>query len=526
MRDLILTGFMGTGKTTVGRILAEQYGLRFVDMDEEIERHAGRSIPEIFASCGEERFRQLETEVLRDLAAGEGRVIATGGGALVSEGNRALLSSDQRIVCLTCRPDELRKRLGRASGRPLLSGRPDQEMSRLLELRRPVYECFEQIDTTGRSPQDTADEIEYRFQVSSASTLTFESTRSSQLVFWRGRLSRIGSLLSSYWVNADVVLVSDQTLVSLGVIQEAVQSMTVRGHRVVTSVLPSGEAGKTLATVENLYAHCQEHRLDRQALVLGIGGGVVCDIAGMLAATYLRGLRLVLAPTTAVAQADAAIGGKVGVDFRGVKNLIGAFHPAELILVDPDALRTLPPEALADGMAEIVKIAMVRSLDLHNWLDDLRRAEDLLDHPAVLRRAACEKVRVVQRDPFERGERALLNFGHTVGHAVEAASEYRISHGQAVSVGMIAESWLGEQKGWSSPGICARLRELLTRFGLPTQAPGIDSDELLPYLLQDKKRAAGSVRFALPTVPGEGSVFTAEEADVRAALDYATGDRA
>jgi 3-dehydroquinate synthetase len=143
-----------------------------------------------------------------------------------------------------------------------------------------------------------------------------------------------------------------------------------------------------------------------------------------------------------------------------------------------------------------------------------------VDHPAVIRRAACEKVEVVRRDPFERGERALLNFGHTVGHALEAASGYRLSHGQAISAGMVAEAWLGEGKGWCSPDVLPKLIELLDRFGLPTGTPPAAADLLLHFLWQDKKRAHGQIRLALPTVAGDGAVFSVEEADIRAALDY------
>lgn len=524
MRDLILTGFMGTGKSTVGRLAAHRFGLTLLDTDEEVERRAGCSVAEIFAKQGEGTFRRLETEVLEGLSEGEGRVIATGGGTFVSEHNRTLIGSDQAVVCLSCDVSELERRLAGATDRPLLKA-GGGEIATLLASRSESYRHFPQVDTTGKTPDQVVDEIAALVDPHYAAELSITQNPCTRLIFDRGAARAIGQLLLVHGLMGAVLVVTDETVASLGLLGSVLSSFSQVGVNAQPAVLPSGEKHKTLQTLEHLYGVCMERGLDRDAIVVGLGGGVVCDVAGLLAATYLRGVRLVLAPTTLVAQADAAIGGKVAVDFRGAKNIVGAFHPASLVVLDPDLLATLPPARMADGLAEIVKIAAVRSASLLGMVEQLASPVAVLLNPAIVRQAAIEKTRVVQRDPYERGERAMLNFGHTIGHAVEAASRYRLAHGQAVSVGMVAETWLAEKLGICPPGLLARLARILSRFDLPLQAPGLQPDVILSYLHHDKKRMQAAARFALPTGPGEGAVFPIAEADVCAAIRRVSGGK-
>jgi len=262
-------------------------------------------------------------------------------------------------------------------------------------------------------------------------------------------------------------------------------------------------------------------------VVIGLGGGVIGDLAGTFAATYLRGLHLVLVPTTLVAQVDASIGGKVGVDLRTVKNMVGSFYPAELVIIDPDVLGSLPPAAVSDGLSEIVKIALVRSPRLLSTLENLREPLDVIRDTALIREAARQKILVVERDPREQGERELLNYGHTIGHAVEAASAYRLSHGQAVAVGMVAETRLAEVAGWCAPGVLGRLEALLRNFGLPRAARGLDPDIVFGHLREDKKRKGKQIRFVVPTTIGDWGAFVVSESQARDAVSFAlSGDEA
>jgi 3-dehydroquinate synthase len=238
----------------------------------------------------------------------------------------------------------------------------------------------------------------------------------------------------------------------------------------------------------------------------------------MLAATYLRGLHLVLVPTTLLAQVDATIGGKVGIDFHHAKNMIGAFKPAQLVLIDPRALESLPRAILIDGLVEIIKLGFIQSEHLVTLLHGVD-PDRILDHAHVIRAAARQKVEVVQRDPLEHGERMLLNFGHTIGHGLEAASGYRLSHGRAVSVGMIAETRLAVSRGWCSEVTLDALLAMLRTFSLPTECDGIDADEVLRFVGQDKKRRAGTIRMAIPTEIGRGEVVQVTLDELRAALE-------
>ncbi len=533
MKDLILTGFMGTGKSTVGQILGACYGLPFVDVDREIERQAGTSIRSIFDEQGEVAFRLLESSILAGvLSGGEGRIIATGGGSLLSAQNRALLAADQPVICLTCESEELAHRIESQGGRPLLPGAIAEQARELLHQRSAVYDLFPQVDTSHRKPRKVAEEIASMVELRCVGTLCVSNHAETLLLFEPDLLDSIGSVLRDYGVDGPILLVTDSTVASLGACASVLSSLGAAGFTVHSIAVPSGEQHKCPATLETLYSASLQAGLDRQATILGLGGGVVCDLAGMLAATYLRGIRLVLAPTTLLAQVDASIGGKVGVDFQGVKNLVGAFYPASLVLVDPHALRTLPETALADGVVEIIKIALMRSGELLELVQQLDEVTEVRNHPRVIRQAAQQKMRLVQVDPQERGDRMLLNFGHTIGHAVEAASDYRLSHGQAVSIGMAAELWLGVQQGWCREEDFSVLTALQHRFNLPQTAqpvahsPGValDRDKVLALMRHDKKRRAGKLRLALPTGPGKGAVFEAEEVDIRRAIAVTLGD--
>jgi shikimate kinase / 3-dehydroquinate synthase len=532
MRDLILTGFMGTGKTTIGKILADRYCLEFVDTDNEIERRAGYSISE-FKKRGEwPKFRQLESEVLRDLATeGQGRVIATGGGALVDQRNRDHLSADQQVICLTCDRELLIKRLlADQQNRPSISGLDEPqvraEVERLMTERQSEYELFERVDTSNRTDVDIARELGERFAMA-GSELRFDSGRSTRMMFtWPGNGS-IARLLQKNGMTGAVTFVTDSTVMK-DVFQPKI-SPSKYGHplepfRWGSAVFPPGEEYKTLETAGYIYRTCKGQLADRTSSIVGVGGGVVCDLAGFAAATYMRGIRLVLIPTTLLAQADAAIGGKTAVDFEGVKNLIGSFYPADLVIVCPELLATLSDAQLADGIAEIVKSAAIKSESLLAHVEALNSPRDILDKPFIVRKCAELKARVVETDPYERtGERAILNFGHTVGHGIEAASEYGLSHGQSISIGMLAETWLAERNGIAPAGLRDRLAGILTRFDLPVSAPDLDPDTVFNRMLQDKKRLGNKIRFALPTGIGQGALFEVTEHDARAAVAVALG---
>jgi shikimate kinase / 3-dehydroquinate synthase len=453
-------------------------------------------------------------------------VLATGGGTLLSAENRALLEERHTVICLTADRDELQRRLVGGSERPLL--RSAGSLVALLAERAPIYGLFPTVDTTCREPDEVATDVITEAALAVAGELNNERFDRSIVVVERGAGTRLAPFLGQHGLAGDIFLIADETVHELGHVAGIREPLEAEGLRVTVAIVPSGEEHKTLSTLEKLYRRCLESNLDRSAIVVGVGGGVVCDLAGTVAATYLRGLRLVVLPSTLLAQVDAAIGGKVGVDLDGVKNIVGAFYPANLVVIDPDLLGTLPETLLSDGAAEIIKIAFVRSASLLEALEGLTGAADLPSRLDIIRAAASCKIRVVQMDPFERGERMMLNFGHTVGHAVETASDYRLSHGQSVGIGMAAETRLAVGQGICPPDVLLRLETLLRRLGLPTslrscgeQGLDIGVDQLVNLMAHDKKRAGTSLRFALPTGTGTGEVVTLAADAARRAAEYA-----
>ncbi len=291
------------------------------------------------------------------------------------------------------------------------------------------------------------------------------------------------------------------------------------------AVLPPGESTKSFTSAQALWDRLVAMKADRHACVVALGGGVIGDLAGFVAATYARGLPLLMVPTSLLAQVDSSVGGKVGINHPGAKNVIGAFHQPVGVWIDTASLETLPIRELRCGLAEVVKYGVILDTD---FFDEIESAADaiLASEPSILRRIIAHSCRlkagvVAEDEREETGLRAVLNFGHTVGHAIEAVAGYggAFQHGEAVAVGMVAESRIAERLGWIGADLTDRLIALLERFGLPTAAPGLDHDSLLDAMARDKKNRLGRVRFILPRRLGHVELTDEPtEADIRAAL--------
>jgi 3-dehydroquinate synthase len=288
-----------------------------------------------------------------------------------------------------------------------------------------------------------------------------------------------------------------------------IESLTGAGLEVDVEAVPAGEASKSMDVAAGLLDRLIALRADRHTAVVAIGGGVVGDLAGFVAAIYARGIPLLMVPTSLLAQVDSSVGGKVGVNRPAAKNIVGAFHQPSGVWIDTQALMTLPHRELRCGLAEVVKYGMILDASFLETIEE--KASDLLDiDPEATREAVARscrlKAEVVSKDEREEsGLRAVLNFGHTIGHAVEAVAGYGgdYLHGEAVAVGMVAESRLAERLGWIGPEVTERLQALLARLGLPVSAPGLDPDRLTAAMALDKKNKAGRVRFVLPRRIGE-----------------------
>jgi shikimate kinase / 3-dehydroquinate synthase len=490
--NLVLYGPPGSGKTTVGRIAARQLGSKFVDGDAWIEARWGRPVPDYFAAGEEALFRQREAEAYRTLAAENGLVLAPGGGALLNPHLRAALECTGVLICLRASFDTLVARLENGNTpRPLLADDLRGKLAALLREREPLYRSFAiQVPTDGQAPAGVAAEATARFQDASRHT-RFELGPTSAL-YGTGLLADLPALMADRGLHKPTIVIADEAVASL----HGETICRALGAALIT--FPSGEANKNLASVQALYGQCVHNGLERGGSLVALGGGVAGDMVGFVAATYMRGVAWANLPTSVLALADAGLGGKVGVDLPEGKNLVGAFHPPALVVGDFDVLKSLPAIEVRCGLAEIIKAGIIGDAAL---FDDLAAGAMRLETAIV--RAAAVKVGVVNADPYEHGERASLNLGHTIGHGVEAASGYRLRHGESVAVGMVAESRLAERLGLAEPGLAERVAGCLRRVGLPERAPGMAPGEIRAAMNSDKKKAGGRLKFALPRCPGE-----------------------
>jgi shikimate kinase/3-dehydroquinate synthase len=363
VRSIVLTGFMGTGKTSVGRRVAQKLGREFIDLDTLIETRTGKTICEIFATEGEAYFRRLEAHVCAELGARENLVIATGGGALVSSQNRAAFAT-AFVICLDASVDEIIARIGNATDRPMLAGDARQRIETLMRKRADAYAQIQtHVDTTHKSVEQVADEIIAMMETNVPIVVT---TPEGSYPIWVG--NHLFDRLVNLEMPGDCVIITHPHLRTLyaGRIAQTLQAHQIQAHVIE---IPVGEEIKTLDTVRRVYDQLIDAHLDRQTTIVALGGGVVGDLAGFVAATYLRGVALVQMPTTLLAMVDASIGGKVAVDHPRGKNLIGAFKQPRAVIADVATLSSLPAVEWRAGMAEVVKHGIIGDATLFEELE-------------------------------------------------------------------------------------------------------------------------------------------------------------
>ncbi|MFN2131773.1 MAG: 3-dehydroquinate synthase [Anaerolineae bacterium] len=497
--NIVLTGFMGTGKTSVGREVARRLGRPFVDMDDEIVARAGKSIPEIFQAEGEAAFRALEAKVCRELSERHGLVIATGGGALVDPENRRAMLASGPVFCLGCRAEGILERLAGAEDRPLLDVEDRRaEIERLQGARQEAYAAIpRQIDTTAL----TTGQVAERVIAEATSILLPVHYPGGQypIHIGPGVLSEVGALVRHAAPGVWVAVVTNP-VVGHWYLDPALDALRVAGLEPFACRMPDGEAFKTLDTLASLYTQFVEGELDRSGAVLALGGGVTCDVAGLAAATYMRGLPVVQVPTTLLAMVDASVGGKTAVDLPEGKNLVGAFKQPAAVAIDPDVLRTLPAREQASGMAELIKHGVLADAALFAALEG--GPPETEDWYRWIARSLLVKIEVVEEDPYERGRRAVLNLGHTVGHAIEQLSGFELRHGEAVSIGMVAAAEIAAACGLAEPALPGRIAAALVAHSLPVRCPPLDADEIWEMMGRDKKKRGRKLRWVLPRAIG------------------------
>jgi shikimate kinase/3-dehydroquinate synthase len=469
---------MGAGKTTLGSDLALALGRNFVDVDAEVEREAGISIAEIFAAHGESKFRLLEERRIRELLeTSEPAVIALGGGAHGAEATRRALGESAFTILLEVDVDKAWRRVSGTSKRPLASD--ETSFRKLYAERLPVYRAC-------------ADVV--------CSDLTGAILAAGGVEVAPGALARLGELLPA---EGKISLVSDENVDRL----YGAAARKALGERLVsTHVLPVGEEAKTFASFQRLL---EDLPLERGDLIVALGGGCVTDVAGLAAATYMRGVAWVSVPSSLVGQVDAGIGGKTAINIEKGKNLVGAFHWPARTVIDPDLLGTLPEKERREGMAELVKTGLLAGKKL--W--QLPDAE-------LVRGSACHKLKICLRDPREQGIRATLNLGHTFAHALETAGAFGSpSHGEAVALGLVAALRLSVERGLD-PVWLEEVEKVLEPKPVP-----VDREAAWAALFRDKKVAGGKPKFVLLEAPGK-PVWGVElsEDEARRALDSLIAD--
>jgi 3-dehydroquinate synthase len=561
LRRIVLIGFSATGKSAVANALAVRLGRRAIDTDALIESASGRLVPDIFMEDGEYTFRVLENEACHRAAGERGVVVATGGGAWLDPSNRVALAEGGFVVCLEARSDTILARhaeaeAGRTDARPMIAGGdPALKAPALKAERQPYYAMADAtIHTDELSVDDVVEEIVHAVVLSAERVVASKarlhamqegppepvddndaepeddfgpdvacivefgdgtSRRYPVYCGW-GLLERMPDILERADVRGRLFLVYDTTLDELYA-RPVVAALRDAGREVVVRAVPSGEQNKNLEQLAKLYEWLAAERAERGDAIVALGGGVTTDLAGAAAATYLRGMPLVHVPTTLLGMSDASIGGKVAVDLPAGKNLVGAFYQPRAVIADVATLVTLPERELRAGFAEVIKHAFIRDaqmlVDLERLADSLPFVRDRGD--AAMRERAVDlvsrnmalKAAVVSADEREADLRTFLNYGHTIGHAIEQVSGYgRYLHGEGVAIGLVGAAMIGERLGLIDTALVDRHRALLEAFGLPVRVDadaGLAVEDVLQAMLSDKKVVGGKPRWVLLQQVGE-----------------------
>lgn len=529
MNNVVLVGFAGTGKTVVGKKLAGRLGYEFVDTDVLIEKEEGRSVSEIFRDSGESHFRKVEKQVIQKLLGRTGMVVATGGGAVLDPDNMAYLRQLGPLICLTAQPRTILSRLEGNGDRPLLN-HPDRlgTIQRLLSERQRYYERADYLLKTDRmSVGKIVHGIEnwLMTQLSSRISVRLPHAPYEVQIGW-GILKDLGKRLLDLGLEKKVAVVTNPLVRRIHG-SPVLNSLKKAGLKPLLIEIPDGERYKTTRWVNAIYDELVRNKFERGSCLIALGGGVIGDMTGFAAATYLRGVPYIQVPTTLAAQVDSSIGGKTGVNHSLGKNLIGAFYQPRLVYTDAQVLETLDRRNFVSGLAEVIKYGIISDAEFFAFLEKhLPEILALKPYHLILaiRRSAEIKAGVVQEDEREGGRRRILNYGHTLGHALESVTAYRqYLHGEAISIGMVFAARLAHGLGLCDQETVRRQVDLLSRTGLPVSLSSERSDELLEAMTHDKKIRAGVIHFVLADRIGHVLIEPVPKAQIRRLLNKMTG---
>ncbi|WP_228992594.1 3-dehydroquinate synthase [Streptomyces sp. DH8] len=523
---VVLVGPMGVGKSTVGELLATRLGTTHRDTDADVVAEAGKPIAEIFYDEGEEHFRALERRAVAAAVAGHTGVLSLGGGAVLDGATRELLAG-RPVVYLSMDVDEAVRRVGLNTARPLLAVNPRRQWRELMDARRHLYEEVARtvVATDEHTPEEVAQAIIDALElpegqaapgVESTGMTQQEPTRIQvagsagsdpyEVLVGHQLLGELPQLIGDR--ARRVAVLHPEALAETG---EAVrQDLADQGYEAIAVQLPNAEEAKTVEVAAYCWKALGQTGFTRTDVVVGIGGGATTDVAGFVAATWLRGVRWIAVPTTVLGMVDAAVGGKTGINTAEGKNLVGAFHPPAGVLCDLAALESLPVHDYVSGLAEVIKAGFIADpviLDLIEADPEAARTPAGPHTAELIERSIRVKAEVVSSDLKESGLREILNYGHTLGHAIEKNERYKWRHGAAVSIGMVFAAELGRLAGRLDDATADRHRTVLESVGLPLAYRGDQWPKLLENMKVDKKSRGDLLRFIVLDGIGKPTVL-------------------
>jgi shikimate kinase/3-dehydroquinate synthase len=535
---------MGSGKTTIGRLLARRLNKRFIDSDHAIEARTGATIPWIFEIEGEASFRRREADMIRELTGQRGIVLATGGGAVLDAASRAFLAERGTVIYLRAGIGSILQRTSHDKNRPLLqTADPRKKLEELLAQREPLYrEIADLVIDTGRPNvqsmvQTILDQLDALHAGRARRGKAASMNQTAHLGFNRNINVELGersypiaigpgvlddaALLARHVGGQKAAIVTNTTVAPL-YLEKIAAPLRAAGRDVVEIVLPDGEEHKHWGSLMAVFDALLANKCDRKTTLIALGGGVIGDLTGYAAASYMRGVPFVQIPTTLLAQVDSSVGGKTGINHPLGKNMIGAFYQPRAVLADTSTLSTLPDRELSAGLAEVIKHGAILDAAFFDWIE-ANIKQLMAREPAALSHAiarSCEiKADVVRKDEREGGLRAVLNFGHTFGHAIEAGLGYGTwLHGEAVGCGMVMAADLSHRLGLIDAAALERVRALVEAAGLPSAAPDLGFDRWIELMEVDKKNEGGAIKFILLKPLGSPSIASVPRETLLATL--------
>jgi len=529
MNELVyLIGFSGTGKSSVARLIAQALRWSFIDMDEEIESSCGKSISEIFQTKGEKWFRDEESKLLNNISVKNKHIISTGGGVPVKDQNMNLMLKTGYVICLDASVDQIVARLSILAGkdnnlsdRPKITNLSVEDISNFKSERANIYSMANfTINTNHLTVEQVTNELlksinkflnklnVIEWQKIDGFCTSVENINNIYPVYVGFDLyEKLPQMLKPFLIKHKVFLLADDgSKLYMRKIQKVFELNKIK---TTTLVLNSGEQSKSLENTSSIYEWLSSEHADRDDILLGIGGGMVGDISGYVAATYMRGIKFVLIPTTLLSMSDSSIGGKTAIDVNNIKNLVGSFHGPSLVVSDLLALDTLPQRQINSGWAELIKHGFIKDRELLDQMMDIKDFNYLNEELiSIIKKSIKIKADIVSVDENEKyGQRILLNYGHTVGHAIEASTNLnKYTHGEAVSSGMVFAAKLSNKLGLLSDDDYNFHIQILNKFNLPTDFKDINWENCFDLIKNDKKVKDGKINWVL--LKSLGNSFT------------------